>query len=160
MPDPEPSSRDRPALSLGSDDWPATVADKIVEIVDAVRVQTTDRAVFLLRAVVYCLVAAVAAIAVIVLLTIAANSRGRRLPAHRGRGRFSDLGGPRLHRVACVHYRTGSLAGSDRISEAGVRGDDRGRGHRGWRRVLRCDRRGGLRPASRRPVNGQGRNTR
>ena len=72
MPDPEPSSRDRPALSLGSDDWPATLADKIVEIVDAVRAQTTDRVVFLLRAVVYCLVAAVAAIAIVVLVAIAA----------------------------------------------------------------------------------------
>ena len=72
MADPETGSRDRPTLSLGSDDWPATVSDKIVEIVDAVRVQTTDRVVFLLRAVVYCLVAAVAAIAIIVLVTIAA----------------------------------------------------------------------------------------
>ena len=72
MADPETGSRDRPTLSLGSDDWPATLSDKIVEIVDAVRVQTTDRVVFLLRAVVYCLVAAVAAIAIIVLVTIAA----------------------------------------------------------------------------------------
>ena len=72
MADAEPPSRDRPSLSLGSDDWPATVADKIVEIVDAVRVQTTDRAVFLLRAVVYCLVAAVAAVAIVVLVTVAA----------------------------------------------------------------------------------------
>lgn len=70
MADAESAPRDRPALSIGSDDWPATVADKIVEVVDAVRVQTTDRAVFLLRAVVYCLVAAVAAIAAVVLLTI------------------------------------------------------------------------------------------
>lgn len=62
---------DRPPLSLGSDDWPATVADKIVEIVDAVRVQTTDRAVLVLRAVVYCLVAGAAAVAVVVLLAIA-----------------------------------------------------------------------------------------
>ena len=72
MADPEPTSRDRPTLSLGSDDWPATVADKIVEIVDSVRVQTTDRIVFLLRAVVYSLVASVAAIAIVVLITIAA----------------------------------------------------------------------------------------
>ncbi len=72
MADPEPNRRDRPPLSLGSDDWPATLADKIVEVVDAVRVQTTDRVVFLLRAVVYCLVAAVAAIAIVVLVTIAA----------------------------------------------------------------------------------------
>ena len=72
MADPETGSRDRPTLSLGSDDWPATLSDKIVEIVDAVRVQTTDRVVFLLRAVVYCLVAAVAAIAIIALVTIAA----------------------------------------------------------------------------------------
>ncbi len=72
MADAESAHRDRPALSLGSDDWPATVADKIVEVVDAVRVQTTDRAVFLLRAVVYCLVAAVAAIAAVVLLAIVA----------------------------------------------------------------------------------------
>ena len=72
MADAEPTSRERPALSLGSDDWPAAVADKIVEITDAVRVQTTDRVVFLLRAVVYCLVAAVAAIAIIVLVTVAA----------------------------------------------------------------------------------------
>ena len=70
MPDTESTRRDRPALSLGSDDWPAAVADKIVEIVDAVRVQTTDRAVFVLRAVVYCLVAGVAAIAAVVLLAI------------------------------------------------------------------------------------------
>ena len=70
MADAESTPRDRPTLSLGSDDWPATVADKIVEVVDAVRVQTTDRAVFLLRAVVYCLVAAVAAIAAVVLLAI------------------------------------------------------------------------------------------
>ena len=72
MADAERHHRERPALSLGSDDWPSTVADKIVEVVDAVRVQTTDRAVFLLRAVVYCLVAAVAAIAVVVLLAIVA----------------------------------------------------------------------------------------
>ena len=72
MADTEPTSRERPALSLGSDDWPASLADRIVGIVDAVRVQTTDRVVFLLRAVVYCLVAAVAAIAIIVLITVAA----------------------------------------------------------------------------------------
>lgn len=72
MADTESTRRDRPALTFGSDDWPATVADKIVEIVDAVRVQTTDRAVFVLRAVVYCLVAATAAIAVVVLLAIVA----------------------------------------------------------------------------------------
>ena len=72
MADAETSSRDRPTLNLGPDEWPATLADKIVEVVDAVRVQTTDRVVFLLRAVVYCLVAAVAAIAIIVLTTIAA----------------------------------------------------------------------------------------
>ena len=70
MADSEPPSRERPALSLGSDDWPATVAGKIVDVVDAVRVQTTDRAVFLLRALVYCLVAGVAAIAAVVLLAI------------------------------------------------------------------------------------------
>ena len=72
MADAEPPRRDRPSLNLGSDDWPASVADKIVEIIDAVRVQTTDRAVFVLRAVVYCLVAAAAAIAIVVLLTIVA----------------------------------------------------------------------------------------
>ncbi len=72
MADAESSPRDRPALSLGPDDWPSTVADKIVEVVDAVRVQTTDRAVFVLRAAVYCLVAAVAAIAAVVLLAIVA----------------------------------------------------------------------------------------
>ena len=72
MADAESTRRDRPALTLGSDDWPATVADKIVEVVDAVRVQTTDRAVFVLRAVVYCLVAATAAIAAVVLLAIVA----------------------------------------------------------------------------------------
>ncbi len=72
MADTEPPRRDRPSLNLGSDDWPASVADRIVEIVDAVRVQTTDRAVFVLRAVVYCLVAAAAAIAIVVLLTIVA----------------------------------------------------------------------------------------
>ena len=72
MADAESTRRERPALSLGSDDWPAAVADRIVEIVDAVRVQTTDRAVFVLRAVVYCLVAAVAAIAAVVLLAIVA----------------------------------------------------------------------------------------
>ena len=71
MAESESDRRDRPALSLGSGDWPATVADRIVEVVDAVRVQTTDRAVFLLRAVVYCLVAAVAAIAAVVLLAVA-----------------------------------------------------------------------------------------
>ncbi len=68
----ESASRERPQLSLGSDDWPTTVADKIVEFVDAVRVQTTDRAVFVLRAVVYCLVAVVAAIAAVVLLAVVA----------------------------------------------------------------------------------------
>lgn len=72
MADADTDSRDRPSLSFGSDDWPATVADKIVEVVDKVRVQTTDRAVLVLRAVVYCLVAAVAAVAVVVLLTIVA----------------------------------------------------------------------------------------
>lgn len=72
MADAESTRRERPALSLGSDDWPAAVADKIVEVVDAVRVQTTDRAVFVLRAVVYCLVAAVAAVAAVALLAIVA----------------------------------------------------------------------------------------
>lgn len=72
MADADTDSSDRPSLSFGSDDWPATVADKIVEVVDKVRVQTTDRAVLVLRAVVYCLVAAVAAVAVVVLLTIVA----------------------------------------------------------------------------------------
>ena len=63
---------ERPSLSVGPDDWPSTVADKIVEIVDSVRAQTTDRAVFVLRAVVYCLVAGFAAIAMITLLAITA----------------------------------------------------------------------------------------
>ena len=70
MADSESPRRERPALSLGSDDWPATVAGRIVDVVDAVRVHTTDRAVFLLRAVVYCLVAGVAAIAAVVLFAI------------------------------------------------------------------------------------------
>lgn len=72
MADTESTGRERPSLSLGSDDWPATLADKIVELVDAVRVQTTDRVVLLLRVVVYCLVAAVAAVAAVVLVTVAA----------------------------------------------------------------------------------------
>ena len=72
MADAESPRRERPNLSLGSDDWPAAVADKVVELVDTVRQQTTDRAVFVLRAVVYCLVAAVAAIAAVVLLTVVA----------------------------------------------------------------------------------------
>lgn len=72
MADSDPPRQDRPPLRLGSGDWPAAAADKIVGLVDAVRVQTTDRIVFVLRAVVYCLVAAVAAVAAVVLLTIVA----------------------------------------------------------------------------------------
>lgn len=72
MAEAESKPRERPAWSLGSDDWPAAVADKIVDAVDAVRVQTTDRAVLVLRAIVYCLVAGVAAIAAVVLLAVVA----------------------------------------------------------------------------------------
>ena len=72
MADPESPGRDRPPLSVGPDDWPSTVADRIVELVDAVRTRTTDRVVLLVRAAVYCLVATVAATAVVVLLTVTA----------------------------------------------------------------------------------------
>ncbi len=71
MAEPVPPSRDRPPLSIGPDDWPATVAGRIVEAVDAVRTRTTDRVVFLVRAVVYCLVVGVVAIAAVVLLIVA-----------------------------------------------------------------------------------------
>lgn len=72
MADAEPSSHDRPSLSVGPDDWPGTVADRIIDVVDAVRTRTTDRVVWLIRALVYCLVAGVAAIAIVVLLAVAA----------------------------------------------------------------------------------------
>ena len=72
MADPESPDRDRPPLSVGPDNWPSTVADRIVELVDAVRTRTTDRAVLVVRAAVYCLVAMVAAIAIVVLLTVTA----------------------------------------------------------------------------------------
>ena len=72
MADPESPDRDRPPLSVGPDNWPSTVADRIVELVDAVRTRTTDRVVLVVRAAVYCLVAVVAAIAIVVLLTVTA----------------------------------------------------------------------------------------
>ena len=68
----EPADRGRPQLSLGPDDWPTTVADKIVDVVGTIRARTTDRAVYVIRGAVYCLVAGVAAVAVVVLLAIAA----------------------------------------------------------------------------------------
>ncbi len=64
--------RERPSMSLGSDDWPAVAADKIVETVDQIRAQTTDRAVLVLRVVVYSLLVAVAVISVVVLLAVSA----------------------------------------------------------------------------------------
>ena len=64
--------RDRPALSLGSDNWPAVVADKIVEVVDVVKVNTTDRAIVAIRFIVYFLVVAAATVSVITLSTVAA----------------------------------------------------------------------------------------
>ena len=68
----ESSPRERPPIHVGPDDWPATLADKIVEFVDVARTRTTDRVVFVVRAAVYALVAAIAAVAVVILLTIAA----------------------------------------------------------------------------------------
>ena len=72
MADAEPADGDRPRMHVGPDDWPATVADRIVELVDVARSKTTDRVVLAIRAVVYSLVIAVAAVAVIVLLSIVA----------------------------------------------------------------------------------------
>lgn len=66
-----PADGDRPRMHVGPDDWPATVADKIVEFVDVVRTKTTDRVVLVVRAVVYSLVIAVAAVAAIVLVIVA-----------------------------------------------------------------------------------------
>lgn len=72
MADAEPADRDRPRMSVGPDDWPATATDKIVHLVDVVRAKTTDRVVLAVRAVVYSLVIAVAATAILVLVTVAA----------------------------------------------------------------------------------------
>ncbi len=68
----ETSPGERSPLSIGPDNWPAIVTDKIVNAVDAVRRQTTDRIVFLVRAAVYFLVASVVTIAVLALLIVAA----------------------------------------------------------------------------------------
>ena len=59
-------------MSLGPDNWPATAADKIVEIVEVVKANTTDRVILAIRVVVYCIVVAVAAVAVVTLSTVAA----------------------------------------------------------------------------------------
>ncbi len=68
----EPSdSGERPRLSIGPDEWPSTVADKIVEVVDTVKTKTTDRVVLAVRVVVYSLVIAVTLISLMVLLVIA-----------------------------------------------------------------------------------------
>ena len=72
MGDAEAADGDSTRIRIGPEDWPATVADKIVEVTDVVRTKTTDRVVLAVRAVVYSVVLAVAAVAVVVLLTVAA----------------------------------------------------------------------------------------
>ena len=72
MAEPQPRERSRPALTLGSDDWPADLADRIVSVIGTVRSRTTDNVVRVARAMVYGLVAVAAAAALVVLLTIIA----------------------------------------------------------------------------------------
>lgn len=64
--------RERPALSIGSDNWPATVADKFVEFVELIKTNTTDRVVLAIRFAVYFLVASVALSAVVILMAVSA----------------------------------------------------------------------------------------
>jgi Putative Actinobacterial Holin-X, holin superfamily III len=63
-------TRDQLALPDRADDWPAQATERIVKTVDAVRTQTTDRAIVAARAVVFGLLAAILGVAAVVLLTI------------------------------------------------------------------------------------------
>ncbi len=63
-------SADKTQAKLNADDWPAGIADRIVDTIATVRTNTTDRVITAVRAIVYGLVAGVALIALIVLLTI------------------------------------------------------------------------------------------
>jgi len=61
-----------PTVSPLSPDWPAQAADRIVDAVDAVRDRTTGTAQTAARGVVYGLLAVVAGIVVVVLVTVGA----------------------------------------------------------------------------------------
>ncbi len=61
-----------PAVNVFSSDWPAQAADRIVDAVDTVRDRTTGTAQTAARGVVYGLLAVVAGIVVLVLVTIGA----------------------------------------------------------------------------------------
>jgi hypothetical protein len=63
-------SQDPLAVTGRRADWPAQATDRIVRTVDAVRAQTTDRAITGARAVVFGLLAAILGITAIVLFTI------------------------------------------------------------------------------------------
>jgi hypothetical protein len=63
-------SQDQLVVAGGRDDWPAQATDRIVKTVDAVRAQTTDRAITAARGVVFGLLAAILGITAVVLFTI------------------------------------------------------------------------------------------
>ncbi len=63
--------QDQPSIRIVGEDWPAGLADRIVNFVEAVRSNTTDRVVWAARMAVYGLVAMVATVAVLILVTIA-----------------------------------------------------------------------------------------
>lgn len=67
----EPAARSRFTLT-GDETWPGEAADRVVQIVSAVKDKTTGNVVLAVRAVVYGLVAAAGAIGLLVLLTVAA----------------------------------------------------------------------------------------
>ena len=52
-------------------DWAAKQTDRVIDLVDKVKAQTTDRAVVVLRVIVFGLVIAVLAVAAVVLLLVA-----------------------------------------------------------------------------------------
>lgn len=72
MADDADSGPQRRILSIGSPDWPANAADKVVETVDLIRDKTTGNVVLVVRALVYGLLAAVFGIILLVLLVIVA----------------------------------------------------------------------------------------
>lgn len=70
--DSDSRERDGPQLTIGADDWPSTVTDKIVSVISQIRSHTTDNVVRVARAAVYGLVALVVGVCLLVLLAIIA----------------------------------------------------------------------------------------
>ena len=87
MIDPSSGGREHTPLSIGSEDWPATAADKIISVVGAVRSHTVDNLSLVVRAAVYGLVAVIVGVALAVLIiALAVRMTDAYLPIGNGVG--------------------------------------------------------------------------